>query len=58
MLEATAGHITINGIDIRTNIQDVRKILGFCPQYGQQNKPIEVEARIIAVYVCCRYSLR
>ncbi|CAF0732489.1 unnamed protein product [Adineta steineri] len=33
MLEATSGQVTIEGLDSREHIQDVRKILGFCPQY-------------------------
>ncbi|CAF0922953.1 unnamed protein product [Adineta ricciae] len=33
MLEATSGEVIIEGLDTRQHIQDVRKILGFCPQY-------------------------
>jgi ABC-type multidrug transport system ATPase subunit len=35
MLEPTSGSVTIEGMDHRMHIQDVRKILGFCPQYGK-----------------------
>jgi ABC-type Na+ transport system ATPase subunit NatA len=34
MLEPTSGRVTVEGLDLGTNIQDVRKIIGFCPQYG------------------------
>lgn len=34
MLEATSGNITIDGLDNRIHIEDVRLNLGFCPQYG------------------------
>ncbi|UJR36715.1 hypothetical protein I4U23_029431 [Adineta vaga] len=33
MLEATSGDVMVEGLDTRQHIQDVRKILGFCPQY-------------------------
>jgi ABC-type multidrug transport system ATPase subunit len=36
MLEPTSGHVTVEGLDNQTNIQDVRRILGFCPQYGKK----------------------
>ena len=36
MLEPTSGNVTIEGMDNRMYIQDVRKILGFCPQYGER----------------------
>ena len=36
MLEPTSGHVTIEGLDNRMHIQDVRKVLGFCPQYGKK----------------------
>ncbi len=36
MLEPTSGKVTIEGLDNRMHIQDVRKILGFCPQYGKR----------------------
>ena len=39
MLEPTSGDVKVEGLDTRMHIQDVRKILGFCPQYGQ-NKQI------------------
>lgn len=35
MLDATSGYISVEGINIQSNIQTVRKILGFCPQYGK-----------------------
>ena len=35
MLEPSSGHVSVEGLDLGTHIQDVRKILGFCPQYGQ-----------------------
>ncbi|CAF4147319.1 unnamed protein product [Rotaria sp. Silwood2] len=33
MLEPTSGRVTVEGLDNRTHIQEVRKILGFCPQF-------------------------
>jgi ATP-binding cassette subfamily A (ABC1) protein 3 len=38
MLEPTSGRVTVEGLDIRMHIQDVRKILGFCPQYGRKER--------------------
>ena len=35
MLEPTSGEVKVEGMDHRMHIQDVRKILGFCPQYGR-----------------------
>ena len=35
MLEATSGYVTVEGINIQSDIQAVRKVLGFCPQYGK-----------------------
>jgi len=34
MLEPTSGSVIVEGLDNQAHIQDVRKILGFCPQYG------------------------
>jgi ABC-type multidrug transport system ATPase subunit len=34
MLEPTSGHVTVEGLNNRVHIQDVRKIVGFCPQYS------------------------
>ncbi|CAF3375160.1 unnamed protein product [Rotaria sp. Silwood1] len=33
MLEPTSGSVTVQGMDNREHIQEVRKLLGFCPQY-------------------------
>ncbi|CAF3734537.1 unnamed protein product [Rotaria sordida] len=33
MLEPTSGSITVKGLDGRMHIQEIRKIIGFCPQY-------------------------
>ncbi len=38
MLEPTSGHVTVEGLDNRMHIQDVRKIVGFCPQYGRKER--------------------
>jgi hypothetical protein len=35
MLEPTSGHVSVEGLDNRMHIQTIRKILGFCPQYGK-----------------------
>lgn len=35
MLEPTHGKVLIEGFDIQKNLQQARKLLGFCPQYGQ-----------------------
>ena len=37
MLEPTSGEVRVEGLDHRVHIQDVRKIMGFCPQYGKKN---------------------
>ena len=37
MLEPTSGVVRVEGFDHRIQIQDVRRILGFCPQYGKKN---------------------
>jgi ABC-type multidrug transport system ATPase subunit len=36
MLEQTSGQVKVEGLDNRIHIQDVRKIIGFCPQYGKR----------------------
>jgi ABC-type multidrug transport system ATPase subunit len=36
MLEPTSGYVTVEGLDNQKHIQDVRRILGFCPQYGKR----------------------
>ena len=36
MLEPTSGQVTVEGLDNRQHIQDVRRLLGFCPQYGKE----------------------
>ncbi|CAF3411038.1 unnamed protein product [Rotaria socialis] len=33
MLQPTSGSITVEGLDGQINIQEVRKMIGFCPQY-------------------------
>jgi ABC-type multidrug transport system ATPase subunit len=38
MLEPTLGYVRVEGLDHRMHIQDVRKILGFCPQYGKKKR--------------------
>jgi ABC-type multidrug transport system ATPase subunit len=38
MLEPTSGHVTVEGLDNRMHIQDVRKMVGFCPQYGRKER--------------------
>ena len=35
MMEATSGHVSVEGLDSRANIGHVRKMIGFCPQYGE-----------------------
>ncbi len=36
MLEPTSGCVVVEGFDYRTHSQDIRKLIGFCPQYGKQ----------------------
>ena len=38
MLEATSGSVKVEGLDNRLHIQDIRRIVGFCPQYGRKKK--------------------
>lgn len=40
MLEATHGTVTVDGWNTQTNIEEVRRVLGFCPQYGKQNRGV------------------
>jgi ABC-type multidrug transport system ATPase subunit len=55
MLEPTSGYVTVEGLDNRIHIQDVRKILGFCPQYGK----LETSDKDIGCfYAYFRYSLQ
>lgn len=35
MLKPTAGTITLDGFDGLTQMQEMRRSIGFCPQYGQ-----------------------
>jgi ABC-type multidrug transport system ATPase subunit len=37
MLEPTSGRVTIQGMDNQIQIEEVRRYLGFCPQYGMMN---------------------
>ena len=30
----TAGEITINGFNVKTQFQNVRKLVGYCPEYN------------------------
>ncbi|CAF5210430.1 unnamed protein product [Rotaria magnacalcarata] len=34
MMEATSGRVLLQGLDHRIHIQQTRKMIGFCPQYG------------------------
>jgi ABC-type multidrug transport system ATPase subunit len=36
MLEPTSGSVIVEGFDYRTHSQEIRKMIGFCPQYGKQ----------------------
>ncbi|CAF4058228.1 unnamed protein product, partial [Adineta steineri] len=46
MLEATSGQVTIEGLDSREHIQDIRKILGFCPQYDILYEELSVKEHL------------
>ncbi|CAF2071729.1 unnamed protein product [Rotaria magnacalcarata] len=37
MMEATSGRVLLQGLDHRIHIQQTRKMIGFCPQYGLVN---------------------
>ncbi len=54
MLEPTSGCVTVEGLDHRMHIQDVRKILGFCPQYGKKTSNRERDC----FYICFRYTIQ
>ena len=45
MLEATSGDVVVEGMDTREHIQDVRKIMGFCPQCGMSRGGRKEEAK-------------
>jgi len=36
MLEPTSGSVIVEGFDYRTHSQEIRKMIGFCPQYGKK----------------------
>ena len=42
MLESSSGVVKVEGFDTRTNIDDVRKVLGFCPQYGKLGMLVKI----------------
>ncbi|CAF0848696.1 unnamed protein product [Rotaria sordida] len=46
MLEPTSGHVTIEGLNNRTHIQEVRKIIGFCPQCDILYNDLSVEEHL------------
>ncbi len=35
MLEPTSGTVIVEGFDYRTHSEEIRKMIGFCPQYGK-----------------------
>jgi ABC-type multidrug transport system ATPase subunit len=35
MLEPTSGSVVVEGFDYKTHNQEIRKLIGFCPQYGE-----------------------
>jgi len=35
-MEPTSGHVVVEGFDYRTHSQEIRKMIGFCPQYGKE----------------------
>jgi ABC-type multidrug transport system ATPase subunit len=51
MLEPTSGSVTVDGLDHRMHIQDVRKNLGFCPQYGKKTSNRERESETGLLFV-------
>lgn len=44
--EPTAGRITIQGMDMNTEFQSVRKLIGYCPQYDPIFDTLTVEENI------------
>ena len=36
MLEPTSGSVIVEGFDYKTHSQEIRKMIGFCPQYGKE----------------------
>jgi len=46
MLEATSGNVTIEGLDNRTFIEEVRHHLGFCPQYDILYDDLSIEEHL------------
>ena len=49
----TQGTVYINGYDIRTEIKDIRKSLGFCPQHNVLFENLTVEEHIW-FYACLK----
>lgn len=59
MLEPTAGSIHINGMDIKTNMEEIRSKMGLCPQNNLLFTDLTVEEHLLLfakvnkyMYIC------
>ena len=53
MIPPTAGEMTVNNLNFRTDMTEIRKILGACPQHDILFKTLTVEEHL---YLFCRFK--
>lgn len=53
LLKPTAGSMTVNGFDFKTDMQDIRRTLGVCPQHDILFKNLTVYEHL---YMFCRFK--
>jgi len=53
MLAPTAGEMTVDGMDFKTDMVEIRKYLGVCPQHDILFKSLTVEEHL---YLFCRFK--
>ena len=53
MLAPTSGEMTVNGLNFKTDMPQLRKILGVCPQHDILFKTLTVEEHL---YLFCRFK--
>lgn len=58
MLEPTAGSIRINGLDIKTNMEEIRSEMGLCPQHNLLFADLTVEEHLLLFAKVKKMSFR
>jgi ATP-binding cassette subfamily A (ABC1) protein 3 len=53
MMAPTSGEMTVNGLDFKTDMQELRKTLGVCPQHDILFKTLTVEEHL---FLFCRFK--